>query len=259
MIVALAVAMVNPQPAAAAKDDQIAKIESSGKLRVCYAEDNPWTFKNPATGNWEGFTRDLAADFAAALGVELVDVDATWKTIIQSVKNDECDIAGAALFANVKRAKVTLFSVPYALATSSAIVHKDSDLKLYSDLDQAGKVIVVKAGTATEDFSKRFFKKAEVKPFVSDTDAVLFAEVASKRADPYWSTHTKATIFLQKNKQFPVRPLGDQPVDETYIIWAVDAGEYAFQQVMNVWLTRHIAAGKTAALWEKWFDSAYVR
>ena len=62
---ATALALLLAAPGAQAADDRLAKIEASGELRVCHAEDNPWTYRDPATGEWLGFTRDLAADLAA--------------------------------------------------------------------------------------------------------------------------------------------------------------------------------------------------
>ena len=242
-----------------AADDRISKIESSGELRVCHAEDNPWTFRDPATGEWMGFTRDLAADLAAELGVELVDVDSTWKTIVPSVKNNECDIGGGGLFATVTRARVVLFSIPFAYAHSTAIVHKDSGYTTYKDLDKPGKLIIASAGTATLEFAKRFFKQAEVKGLPVDTDAILLGEIANKRADAWWTTTTKGIKFLDENPQFKARLVGDAPEDYIAVSWAVNLGEYHFQQLLNRWLTRHVRAGKTAALWEKWFGSSYVR
>jgi len=242
-----------------AADDRIAKIEAAGELRVCHAEDNPWTFRDPATGKWEGFTVDLAAALAAELGVELVDVDSTWKTIVPSVKNDECDIGGGGLFATVTRAKVVLFTIPFAYAHSTAIVHKDSGNNSYKDLDQPGKLIIASAGTATLEFAKRFFKHAEVKGLPVDTDAILLAEIANKRADGWWTTTTKGVKFLDENPQFKARLLGDEPEDYIAVSWAINLGEYHFQQALNRWMTRHVRAGHTASLWVKWFGNEYVR
>ena len=253
----LAVLLIAPDATAA--DDRLARIESSGELRVCHAEDNPWTYRDPATGKWLGFTRDLAADLAEELGVELVDVDSTWKTIIPSVKNNECDIGGAGLFATVTRAKVVLFTIPFAYAHSTAIVHKDSDLHTYEDLDQPGKLIVGSAGTATLEFAKRFFVNAEVKGLPVDTDAILLGEIANKRADGWWTTSTKGIKFLDENPQFKARLIGDAPEDYIAISWAINLGEYHFRQMLNIWLERHIRAGKTAKLWVKWFGDTYTR
>ena len=206
---AVALSALLAAPGAQAADDRLAKIEASGELRVCHAEDNPWTYRDPATGEWLGFTRDLAADLAEELGVTLVDVDSTWKTIVPSVKNDECDIGGAGLFATVTRAKVVLFTIPFAYAHSTAIVHKDSDLTTYADLDQPGKLIIGSAGTATLEFAKQFFKQAEVKGLPVDTDSILLGEIANQRADGWWTTTTKGLRYLDENPQFKARLIGD--------------------------------------------------
>ena len=256
---ATALAAILASPATKAADDRLAKIESSGELRVCHAEDNPWTYRDPATGKWLGFTRDLAADLAAELEVELVDVDSTWKTIVPSVKNDECDIGGAGLFATVTRAKVVLFTTPFAFAHSTAIVHKDSGYSTYKELDKDGKLIIASAGTATLEFAKRYFKNAEVKGLPVDTDAILLGEIANKRADAWWTTTTKGLKFLGENPQFKARLIGDEPEDYIAVSWALNLGEYHFQQMLNTWLERHIRAGRTGKLWEKWFGNQYVR
>ena len=106
-VAALATTLGVTGPVSAA-DDLMSQIEKRGELRVCHAEDNPLTFRNPATNKWEGLTRDLAAAFAEELGVELVDVDSSWKSIIPSVQSGECDIGGGGLFVTVTRAKVVL-------------------------------------------------------------------------------------------------------------------------------------------------------
>jgi ABC-type amino acid transport substrate-binding protein len=255
---ALAAVLGTSNPAAA-EDDLVSKIEARGELRVCHAEDNPWTYRDPATGKWLGFTRDLAADLAAELEVELVDVDSTWKTIITSVKNGECDLGGGGLFATVTRAKAILFTIPFAFAHSTAIVSNDSGYNSYTDLDQPGKLVIGKAGTATLEFARRFFKQAEVKAFVSDTDAILLAEIANGRADAYWSTTTKGDKLLIENPQFNARLIGDEPEDYVAVAWAVNLGEYHFRELVNIWLTRYIESGKSAALWEQWFGTTYVR
>lgn len=245
--------------AAAASDDLIQKIEERGAMRVCFAEDNPWQFKDPTTGKWTGMVKEMVDEFVKDFGVELEEVSSTWKTAVQSVNNGECDLVGANLFANLRRSKLALFSEPWAFETSTAYVKADSPYKTYEDLDQPGKIIATKAGAATNDFAQRFFKKATVKPFPSDVDVVLMTEVASGRADAWWNSISKSTALLGQNPQFKLRTLGDKPIDNVEIVWAVAAGEYGFQQLVNVWLRRYIDSGKMAVVWEKWFKTAYVR
>ncbi len=92
-----------------------------------------------------------------------------------------------------------------------------------------------------------------------DTDAILLGEIANKRADAWWTVTTTGLAFLDKNPQFKARLIGEEPADYVATGWAVNLGEYHFQQVLNIWLERHIRAGKTAKLWTKWFGTEYVR
>ncbi|WP_413734005.1 substrate-binding periplasmic protein [Sodalis sp. RH21] len=234
------------------------KILSKGELRVCWAEDNPYSYKNPSSGKWEGFYHDMASDLATAMEVKLIDVDSTFKTIVGSVKNNECDIGGAALFDTIKRAEVVLFTAPISYETSGAFVKNDSPYKTYADLDQKGKVIISKTGSASGDFAKRFFKNAELKFVASDNSSVVAAEVANGRADAWWVAYTSTSRMLQENKQFNMRPLGDQPLNRVGIVWIVNLNEYHLQQVINVWLRGQLDSGRTAELWKKWFGTEFV-
>ena len=259
---ALATALgVSDAAAAEATDDLISTIEDRGELRVCHAEDNPLTFRNPLTNKWEGLTRDLAAALAEDLGVKLVDVDSSWKSIIPSVQSGECDLGGGGLFVTVTRAKVVLFSIPFMFAHSSAVVHVDSGLTSYKQLDQPGKVVIGVAGTSTLEFAKKFFKHATVKPLTSTSDAVTLAEIANKRADAYWTNSYKGAKLLKENPQFKARQIGDVPQDYVSTSWAIRKGEYHFKEMVDVWLHRFITAGKVDELWKKWYgpELPYVR
>lgn len=256
LTLSLGAMMTTPAHAA---DDLIQQIEKRGKMRVCFAEDNPWQFKDPATGKWSGMVKEMVDEFVKDFGVELEEVNSTWKTAVQSVNNGECDLVGANLFANLLRSKLALFSVPWAYETSTAYVKADSPFKTYEDLDQPGKIIVTKAGAATNDFAQRFFKKATVKPFPSDVDVVSMTEVAAGRADAWWNSVSKSKALLDQNPQFNLRILGAKPIDNVEIVWAMAAGQYGFQQLVNVWLRRYIDSGKMAVVWEKWFKTPYIR
>ena len=243
---------------ALAADDMIEQLESRGTIRVCLAEDNPWQFKDPSTGEWSGLVKEMIVQFAADLELKLEEVNSSWKTAIQSLNTGECDIVGANLFGSVKRSKLILFSDPWAYETSTAYVKADSSYKSFAELDQPGKTIVTKAGTATHDFAARFFKQATVKPLPNDTDVVLLGEVASGRADAFWNSSSKAGPLLDANPQFGVRAIGEEPTDKIPMIWGIGKGQYAFQQLVNVWVNQYISSGKMAEAWEKWFKTEYV-
>lgn len=253
---AIAGAALGFTPASAA-DDTINKIKSAGALRACFADDNPWAFKNPGTGNWEGVVPDMAAALAESMSVKLVQVDASWSTLLQGLLADQCDVVAASLFANVKRAEQVIFTDPFAVEYMTVYVQKDSPYKTYAEIDAAGKTIAVRAGTAPADFANRFFKNAKVKSYLADTSLTILTDVATKRADGWIDSVISTGRFLTENPQYPLRPIGDAPLEPARVVWALKPGDYQFQQLVNTFFFNYRSAGKMAASWEKWFNAPY--
>ena len=62
------------------------KIMKTGTLKVGTTGDFPgWSFKNPATNEYEGFDIDVAKAFATDMGVELEFVPTDWKNFVSGV------------------------------------------------------------------------------------------------------------------------------------------------------------------------------
>ena len=58
----------------------------SGVLKVGTTGDFPgWSFKNPATDEYEGFDIDVAKALAADMGVEIEFVPTDWKNLVSGV------------------------------------------------------------------------------------------------------------------------------------------------------------------------------
>jgi ABC-type amino acid transport substrate-binding protein len=242
---------------AIASDDSIEKIKSSGTLRACFADDNPWEVKDPASGQWQGVLPDMAADIATSLNVNLVQVDATWATLIQNLEADKCDIIAASLFATVKRAESIIFTNPYAYEYATVYVPKDSAFKAYDQLDAPGKVIAVRAGTAEADSGARFFKNATIKPYLGDSSLAILTDLSAKRIDGWLDSVVSTGRFLEQNPQYPVRPIGDAPLMPAQVVWGVKSGDYRFQQLLNTAIFGYLSSGKMATSWTKWFGTKY--
>lgn len=251
---ALLLAAFVPSAPASAADDIIKRINDRGALRVCHAEALPMNYKDPKTEQWTGYNVDASEHLAETMGVKLEHVDATWATVIPSLQADKCDIAMVGLFRTAARAQVILFADPWGFDTQSAAVAENSDLKSYEQLNAAGKSVAVLSGTADEAFAKRFFTNAEIKSLVSDKLSTIFLEVASKRADAVFTDTTTLTLFMKENPAMKLRPLGDEPVNPQGYSYAVPAGEYHFQQFINVWMERTETDGTKAAWHKKWFQ-----
>lgn len=49
-------------------------IKQTGELRIGVAQGEPWYFKNPSTGEWDGIGYNIGKELANDLGVKLVTV-----------------------------------------------------------------------------------------------------------------------------------------------------------------------------------------
>jgi ABC-type amino acid transport substrate-binding protein len=179
--------------------------------------------------------------------------DAGWSGLVQSLATGKCDIAAAPMFATVPRGKLVLFTKPFAAEGQAAIVKQDSAMHKFADLDQAGKVLVGPAGSATNEFAKRFFKNATIKDATTSDNMEMMADVAAGRVDAAWLSYTSQSLVLQANPGLGVRFLGEAPIGFSPIRWAVPAGEYQFQQLVDIWIEDAINSGVAEEHWNKWF------
>ena len=237
--------------AAQALDNKLQEIEDAGVLRACLAESIPNAYVDPKTEKWTGFQTDMGAELAKELGVELELVDATWATIIESVRTDKCDVALVGLFRLAKRARVILFVNPFVVTTLSAAVAEGSQLNTYAALDDPNVSISVISGTAEEAYFKSG-TAADVRSMVTDKIATIFLEVANNRADVVITDTITLRRFLSENPALKLRELDDTPIAPRGAGYAVAPGEYHLQHFLNVWLERMETSGRKAAFWNKW-------
>lgn len=251
-IVALAV-----PSAGNAADDVIARVKQAGELRACFADDNPWAFKNPGSGAWEGVLPDMAAGLAATMEVKLVQVDSNWASLVQALQADQCDLIAAPLFATVKRAEQVIFTAPYAYEYTTVRVPVDSPYHTYEEIDKKGNTIAVRAGTAPADFAAKFFKNATLKTYLGDSALTVLSDLAAKRIDGWIDSVISTDRFLAQNPQYPVRAIGDRPLEAVQLVWAVKSGEYQWQQLLNTYITTYRLSTAMSDSWLKWFGTKY--
>ncbi len=250
LLYAAAFALASP---AFAADDKLASIKESGQLRVCHADYIPYNFKDPESNTWQGTGVDLAENLAETMGVELVHVDATWATVVQSILTDKCDISVAATYITPARAEQVLYTGSVGSDTVTAFVNTASDASTYADLDQDGKLIGVWSGTLEEQTAATFFKNAEVKSVVTDTMSTLMLEVANQRVDAIFASTAGPTGFIIQNPNVPVRAVGEDPINPTPFAFMLPQGEYHLQQYLNIWISGLEQTGKLDAIFDKWF------
>ena len=185
----------------------IKAIKDAGVLRAAVAESLPMQFKDPKTGQWEGYNVDMAKDLAEVLGVKLELVDATWQTLIPGLMAKQYDIVMVDMWATPERAQTVVFTNPYNVYGWAVMIRSDLAATKWEDLDTSGTTISVLSGTADEQTAKRFFPKANVHGLVSENVNAPRMEVANGRTDAHVTDLLNIKIFMAQNPDAKVKLL----------------------------------------------------
>ena len=162
----------------------VAAFAPTGVLRASINLGNPiLARRNPASGQVEGVSVDLARALAAELGVaiELKVFDAAARSV-QAVTAGEADIGFFAV--DPLRGEGVRFSAPYVQIEGAYLVRQASTLTDNSQVDRAGTKLMVGRGSAYDLYLTREIKaatllRAPTSPAVVDAFIAENADVAA--------------------------------------------------------------------------------
>lgn len=117
-------------------------VQSKGTLRCGAAVAPPYVMRDPATGEYSGFSAHLCRQFADTLQVKPEFVDTTWDNIVAGLQAGKWDMS-LALNRTPVRAMAVNFSVPAMEYQISLVYNKDNpkipaNPKSVADIDIAG-------------------------------------------------------------------------------------------------------------------------
>jgi len=140
----------------------VARFTPSGTLRAAINLGNPiLAGTDPASGQAQGVSVDLARELAGRLGapIELVVVDTAGKSV-DAVAQERADVGFFAV--DPLRAASIAFTAPYVLIEGCYLVRDDSPIRDNGEVDRAGHVVVVGAGSAYDLHLSRQLKQATI-------------------------------------------------------------------------------------------------
>ncbi|MCC7271451.1 MAG: amino acid ABC transporter substrate-binding protein [Alphaproteobacteria bacterium] len=184
LVVTAALALACAAPAGA-RDDRLAHIQAAGVLRVCIWPDYyAITFRNPRNGALEGIDIDLSQALAQALSVRIDYVESTFATFMADLDADRCDVAMFGIGVTPARSERVAFSIPYLYSGIHAIAARSNRrIRTWDDIDRAGVVVAVQAGTFMEPALRSYLKQATLT--VVQPPRTREEEVLSGRADVF--------------------------------------------------------------------------
>ncbi len=140
----------------------MARIQEAGEIKIGVKYDvPPFGFKNPQSGEVEGFDVDLGKAIAEELGVEANLVEAISDNRIPFIQDGTVDLILSTMTINAERAAEIGFSNPYFIANGRILVPKDSDIAGIEDL--AGRKVCTALGSTYEETLKTEAPEADLR------------------------------------------------------------------------------------------------
>jgi putative glutamine transport system substrate-binding protein len=226
------------------------EIKKRGKLVVGVKYDTYlFGFKNPATGQVEGFDVDFAKAIAKKIfgdesKLELKEV--TSKTRIPMLQNGEIDAIIATMTITEDRKQQVDFTDVYFKAGQSLLVKKGSPIKSIADIKKGVKVLGAKGSTSVKNIREKA-PEATVLEFDNYQDA--FAALKSGQGDALTTDNAILYGMAKQDPNFAV--VGGTFTDEPYGI-AVKKGNADLKQLINDLLKEMQQNGEYDKMYEKW-------
>ena len=142
----------------------MAKIQEKGEIAIGVKYDvPPFGFKNPQSGDIEGFDIDLGKKIAEGLGVKPKFIEAISDNRIPFLQDGTADVILSTMTINAERDEEIDFSEPYYVAKGRILVKKDDASSIKGVEDLAGKSVCTALGSTYEETLKKQAPKADLK------------------------------------------------------------------------------------------------
>ena len=225
-------------------------IKSSGKLLVGTTGDyKPMSYLNKETGKYEGFDAEMAASLAKKLGVELVYVPTTWKTLQADTLADKFDVAICGITVTDARKEVMAMSDPYLTFGKTVLVtkSKEAQFKSLDDVNQPSVRVMYNPGGTNEKFAKESTPKAQL--IMHEHNAEIPGLVGEGKADVMITETMEAVRYVKDNPKVAA-PLVDKPFTENHFGVLMKKDYPDLLKAVNDWMAG-IKADGTMDKWEK--------
>lgn len=229
-------------------------IKNSGKLLVGSTGDyKPMSYLNKETGKYEGFDAEMAASLAKKLGVELVYVPTTWKTLQADTLADKFDVALCGITVTDARKEVMAMSDPYLTFGKTVLVtkSKEAQFKSLDDVNQPSVRVMYNPGGTNEKFAKESTPKAQL--IMHEQNAEIPGLVGEGKADVMITETMEAVRYVKDNPKVAA-PLVDKPFTQNHFGVLMKKDYPDLLKAVNDWM----AGIKADGTMDKW-ENQYIK
>jgi polar amino acid transport system substrate-binding protein len=203
----------------------------------------------------DGFDRELAAEIAKRLEVELKVVQVGSPDRIPFVAADKIDFVMGAMTRTSARAKVIDFTNPVhtevlGVLTTDKITYSD-----YKDFNREDITLVQVRGTTPVPFIQKNLPKAKV--LLLDNYPDVIRAIAQGRGDALVDVIDFMWKHTEVHKQVKWRVV-ETPVKVYFCCLGIAKGNYTLRDWLNVVIFDLHREGIIDSLWEKWFGGPMI-
>lgn len=238
--------------------DALARVRAAGVLRVGYANEAPFAYLDPDSGEVTGEAPEIAKHIAAKLGVAKVEgVLTEWGGLIPGLQAGRFDVIAAGMYITPERAQQVLFTRPTYGLGEGFLVKEGNPLGLHSYDDVAkheSARLGVVAGTVEHGYAKSL-KVPEDRIVVFPDNGAAVAGLVADRIDAAAFTALTCTDLLSKKGDRPIaraEPFTDPVIDGTavrgYGAFAIKPGDETLRDAFNAELKAFLGTPEHAAL-----------
>jgi glutamate transport system substrate-binding protein len=225
----------------------MAELQEAGEITIGVKFDvPPFGFRNPETGDVEGFDVDLGQAIADELGVEANFIEAISDNRIPFLVDGTADLILSTMTITTDRDAEIDFSIPYYIAEGRVLAPVDSDITGVEDL--SGRTVCTATGSTYEENITQNVPDAELR--LVDTYSECLELVQTGAVDAVSTDDVILTgmiiqddsLELKDEEGYTVEPYGA----------GIPEGDTEFKEFVDGVIQAFIDDGRWDAAYEKW-------
>ena len=231
-------------------DTSLGKIQEKGEITIGVKFDvPPFGFKNPQTGEVEGFDVDMGNYIAEALGVEAKFIEAISDNRIPFLQDGTADLILSTMTITTDRDADIDFSRPYYIAHGRILVPGDSDIAQESDLNDK-RVCTAAASTYETTIIPEIAPKAKIESVDTYSECLELLQNGAVDAE----VTDDIILAGQLEQDDTLKLVGDDLTTDPYGIGIQD-GDTEMKEFVDKVVEDTFADGRWQELYDKWVGS----
>ncbi len=232
-------------------ESRLQSILANGKLRVGTTGDwNPMSMIDPNSKERTGFDIDIAKELASDMGVKVVFVPTTWKTLVNGVVADKYDMTSSASL-SPKRALVAGYSGSYFAVEDVPMMLRKNKGKYntWEDLNNPSVTVAVTLGTVQEKRAEQLFDNSKI--IKVSSPARDYQEVLAGRANISMTSNMEAAKLVKQYPELMIVPV-QEGKNPTPLAMLLPQTDQVWINYVNHWIILKTERGFFDQLEAKW-------